>query len=171
MLIKFVEKVNYTSWFSGNVPKSFPQFSANRPTYVEMVKSTSSTIPVEKSRNKDPSLRTNLIRTHQAPVRLSPPKHKQWLIKNHEVVKVDFDDLRITTKLFASNDWRMIRKQLELLSQTKIVINPSMMLMPSSILTKLHPWTSLERKRNGRLGALSTLNLKNGIQFDIVGHS
>ena len=162
MLIKFIEHVNYTSWFSGNVPKSFPQLLANRPTYVEMVKSTSSSNPAAKSGNKNPCLCTNPVRTHQAPIRFSPHKHKQWLIKNHEVVKVDFDDLWIITKLFASDHWRMIRKQLELLSKTKFVI-------PSSVLTK-HPWNSLERKRNGRLGANFTLTLKNGIQFDIVGH-
>ena len=40
------------------------------------------------------------------------------------MVKVDFDDLWIITKLFASDDGRIVRKQLELLFQTKIVINP-----------------------------------------------
>ncbi|TYK01503.1 protease Do-like 7 isoform X1 [Cucumis melo var. makuwa] len=55
MLIKFVEKMNYTNWFSGNSSKTSPQFSVNRPSYVEMVKSRSSSIPEARPRKKDPS--------------------------------------------------------------------------------------------------------------------
>ena len=89
-----------------------------------MVKSSSTTSPAVNSRNKVLSPHTNPIRTHQATVQPSPPRHKQWLIKNHEVVKVDFDNLWIITKLFAFDAWRLICKQLEMLSQTKFIINP-----------------------------------------------
>ena len=43
---------------------------------------------------------------------------------NYEVVKVDFDTLCIISKLFASNNWRLIRKQLEKKFLTRVVINP-----------------------------------------------
>lgn len=40
------------------------------------------------------------------------------------MVKVDFYNLWIITELFASDDWRLISKQLKKLSQTRIVIIP-----------------------------------------------
>ena len=53
----------------------------------------------------------------------SPPKQKQWLIKNHEVAKVNFEDLWIISKLFAR--WlRLIHKRLKEIFRTKIVLNP-----------------------------------------------
>ena len=40
------------------------------------------------------------------------------------MVKVDFYNLWIITELFASDNWRLIHRQLEKLSQTRIVMNP-----------------------------------------------
>ena len=72
--------------------------------------------------------------------------------------------------MFASDDWRLICKQLEMLSQSKIIINP---LYDDNALISFdkvfHPRISSKRKSNGRLGANSRSNLKNGSQFDIVG--
>ena len=124
MLLKFVEKVNYTSWFSDNSPKTSPQFPVNRPSYVEMVNSSRTTSPIKNPQDKVPCPRNTPLRAHQVSVQPSPPKHNQWLIKNHEVVKVDFENLWIIIKLFASDAWRLIRKQLETLYQSKIIINP-----------------------------------------------
>ena len=39
-------------------------------------------------------------------------------------MKVNFENLWIISKLFASDDWKLIRKRLEALFQAKIVINP-----------------------------------------------
>ena len=48
MLTKFVEKVNYISWFSGNSTKIFPQSSVERSSYIEMVKSRSFNLPATR---------------------------------------------------------------------------------------------------------------------------
>lgn len=48
----------------------------------------------------------------------------QGLIKNHEVIKINFDKLWVISKLFAFDNWRMIHKILKKNFQTNIVINP-----------------------------------------------
>ena len=100
--------MNYTSWFPGNSSKTFPQFPVNIPSCVEMVKSYSSNIPATKPRKKDPNFLFNKKEIHQVSDHPSLHKDKQWLIKNHEAVKVDFDNLWIITELFALDDWRLI---------------------------------------------------------------
>uniref|UniRef100_A0A9I9EHS5 Uncharacterized protein n=1 Tax=Cucumis melo TaxID=3656 RepID=A0A9I9EHS5_CUCME len=48
----------------------------------------------------------------------------QWVIRNAEVATTNFESLWIVTKVFAFDDWQMIRKSLEEYFQAKIVINP-----------------------------------------------
>lgn len=87
-----------------------------------MVKSSLSNSPVPRSEFKVTGQIPSQKRKVQVPVHPPHSKQKHWLIKNHEVVKVNFENLWIITKLFASDDWKLIRKWLEVLFQTKIVI-------------------------------------------------
>ena len=57
-----------------------------------------------------------------------------WVIKNSEVLKEDFDNLWIISRLFAFEDWKKIRKTLEDLFQSKIIIYP---LFAENVLIKL----------------------------------
>ena len=93
-------------------------------SYVDKAKSSSSKLPTPRPEKMEISLDFSQKRKLQADNHPSPPKQKQWLTKNHEVAKVNFENLWIISKLFALDDWRLICKRLEEFFQMKIVINP-----------------------------------------------
>ena len=110
MLDKFVEKLDYARWFSNNSLKIPPSNLNRKLSYVELAKSSLSSSPVPrpifKVIDQTPSKKSKA----QKLVHLPPSKQKDLLIKNLEVVKVNFENLWTITKLFASDDWKLIRK-------------------------------------------------------------
>ena len=90
MLEKFVEKMDYVRWYFGLI-SSFPSPQmVEKLCYVDKAKSSSSKLPALKGLKKWKSVKI-LVKKRKllADGRPSPPKQKQWLIKNHEVVKVN----------------------------------------------------------------------------------
>ena len=173
MLDNFVEKVDYIRWFSGNTTKIPPLSSVEKLSYVEMVKSSSAKIPVTRPEKKKPSQVFSQKGKQHVPGDHFSPNQKQWLIKNHEVAKVNFDNLWIISKLFASNDWGLIHKRLEKIFQTNIVINP---LFDENALISfdqgsISDFIGEERKWQAwGISNLNLRNLKNGTIWNIVGH-
>ena len=101
MLEKFVEKMDYVRWYSGNI-SSFPSPQmVEKLSYVDKVKSGSSKLPVIRSERLEVSQDFSQKRKLLVDSHPSPPKQKQWLIKNHELAKVNFENLWIISKLFA----------------------------------------------------------------------
>ena len=124
MLDRFVEKLDYARWFAENFLNIPPSILNRKLSYVEMAKSVLSNSPVLRPNFKVTDQPPSQNKKFQKSVHLPPSKQKHWLIKNHEVLKVNFENLWIISKLFASDDWKLIRKRLEALFQAKIVINP-----------------------------------------------
>ena len=104
MLDKFVEKLDYARWFSDNSLKIPPPNLNRKLSYVEMAKSSLSSSPVPRPKFKVTDQTSSQKRKVQKSVHLPTPKQKHWLIKNHEAVKVNFENLWVITKLFASYD-------------------------------------------------------------------
>ena len=101
MLEKFVEKMDYVRWYSGNI-SSFPSSQmVEKSSYADKAKSSSSKLPAPRSEKMEVRQNFSQKRKLQAARHPSPPKQKQWLIKNHEVAKVNFENLWIISKLFA----------------------------------------------------------------------
>ena len=131
MLNKYVDIVDYSRWFSDISTKAPFQPSVEKQSYVAKSKISNQTIPgsslsnspVPRSKFKVPGQIPSQKRKVQVLVHPPPSKQKHWLIKNHEVLKVNFKNLWIILRLFASDDWKLIRKMLAVLFQTKIVIN------------------------------------------------
>lgn len=87
------------------------------------------------------------------------------MIKNHDVAKVNFENLWIVSKLFASDDWRVIQKQLEEFLQTKIIINP---LFGENALIKGQSRTLFVKKESGKPRGIFISNLKDGTTSDTI---
>ena len=94
--------LDYASWFvekSRNIPPLI--LNRNRKlSYVKMAKSVLFNSPNFKFYDQPPSQNRKV----QKSVYLSLLKQKHLLNKNHEVVKVNFENLWIISKLFASNN-------------------------------------------------------------------
>ena len=124
MLEKFVEKMDYVRWYSSNI-SSLPSLQmVEKISYVGKAKSGSFKLPAPRSGKMEVSQDFSQKRKLQAASQPYCPKQKQWLIKNHEVANVNFENLWIISKLLASDDWRLIHKRMDEFFQTKIVINP-----------------------------------------------
>ena len=89
MLGKFVEKLDYNRWYSENISKIPSLIMRGKISYVEMIKSSLSNSPAPRSKTKEIGQVPSQNRKLQVPNHSPPPKQKQWLIKNHEVVKVN----------------------------------------------------------------------------------
>ena len=113
VLDKFVEKLDYATRFSNNSLQIPPLNLNGKLSYVEMAKSSLSSSPVPRPKFKVTDQTSSQKRKVQKSVHLPPSKQKHWLIKNHEVAKINFENLWIITKLFASDDPKLIHKRLE----------------------------------------------------------
>ena len=99
MLDKFVEKVNYVRWYTSNI-STFPSPQmVEKLNYVDKAKSNSSKLPAPRPEKMEVRQNFSQKRKLQADSYPSPPKQKQWLIKNHEVAKVNFEILWINIKI------------------------------------------------------------------------
>lgn len=129
MLNKFVAKEDCVKWYSSNIPKNPSPLLTDKPSYAEKVKSkdlnhSGSQIETEEVSKAARQREKQYTAGHSPPPTPKAESQKQWVIKNLEVAQTKFDQLWIVTKLFALDNWREIRKVLEFLFQTKIVISP-----------------------------------------------
>ena len=103
MLKKYVDIVGYSCGFSDISIKDPFQPSVEKQSYAT-VKSKISNQSIPRSGKMVP----RPTFSHKGPttvsVRHPPSIQKQWLIKNHEVAKLNFDSLWIISKPFASDD-------------------------------------------------------------------
>ena len=130
MLDNFCSREEYVNWFSRNYLKHIPNNMESNLSYTDKVKQKKSNASVIKKASRDCNSPVVVADTKVAKVSpcpfsgLNSGKQKNWVIRNFEVIPTNFENLRITTKLFAFDDWKRIRKMLKNYFQAKIVINP-----------------------------------------------
>ena len=90
MLDKYVNIVDYSRWLSTISTKAPFQPSMEKQSSAATVKSKSSNHSVPKSGKMEPCSDSIYQDISQGSVRHSPSIKKQWLIKNHEVAKLNY---------------------------------------------------------------------------------
>ena len=103
-IVDYFDIVDYSKGFSDNSSKVPLQPPVEKPSYVEMVKSKNFNKTVPRPRKKEPNKTSNYQGKLHGSDRHPFPIQKQWLIKNHEVAKINFENLWIISKLFAFDD-------------------------------------------------------------------
>uniref|UniRef100_A0A9I9EG90 Uncharacterized protein n=1 Tax=Cucumis melo TaxID=3656 RepID=A0A9I9EG90_CUCME len=108
ILGSFLMKHDYSIWYRKHLQTSLqPPSESLRASYAEKMMLNGSSVQELVKHSTSSFVLTLVIQ--------STTQH--WVIKNPKVLKEDFDNIWIISRLFAFDDWKKIRKTLEDLLQ------------------------------------------------------